>query len=50
MIVLDKKGNYTMRFNTKRMYWETIGSDGIAQVDIFSEAGAPVAAFPVTLP
>lgn len=39
-----------MRFNTKRMYWETIGSDGIAQVGIFSEAGAPVAAFPVTLP
>ncbi len=50
LIVLDKKGDYTMRFNTSGMYRGTIGSDGIAQVGIFSEAEAPLTAFPVTMP
>ena len=36
LIVLDAKGNYAMRFNTRGMYRGTIGSDGIARVDIFS--------------
>ncbi len=36
LIVLDAKGNYATRFNTKGMYRGTIGSDGIARVDIFS--------------
>lgn len=36
LIVLDAKGNYAMRFNTRGMYRGTIGSDGIAWVDIFS--------------
>lgn len=37
LIVLDAKGDYAMRFNTEGMYRGTIGSDGIAQVSIFSE-------------
>jgi beta-aspartyl-peptidase (threonine type) len=36
LIVLDAKGNYAMRFNTKGMFRGTIGSDGIPRVDIFS--------------
>ncbi len=35
LIVLDAKGNYAMRFNTKGMFRGTIGSDGIARVEIF---------------
>lgn len=49
LIVLDKEGNDTMRFNTRGMYRGTIENDGIAQVGIFSEAEAPVTAFPMTL-
>ncbi|WP_297325584.1 isoaspartyl peptidase/L-asparaginase [Nitrosomonas sp.] len=41
LIVLDAKGNYAMRFNTKGMYRGTIGSDGIAQVSIFPEVETP---------
>jgi beta-aspartyl-peptidase (threonine type) len=36
LIVLDAKGNYAMRFNTNGMFRGTIGSEGIAQVGIFS--------------
>jgi beta-aspartyl-peptidase (threonine type) len=36
LIVLDAKGNYAMRFNTKGMFRGTIGSDGIAKMSIFS--------------
>lgn len=35
VIVLDKKGNYTTRFNSEGMYRGTIGDDGIAQVAIY---------------
>ena len=35
LIVLDAKGDYAMRFNTKGMYRGTIGSDGSARVSIF---------------
>ncbi len=35
LIVLDAKGNYAMRFNTKGMFRGTIGSDGIVRVEIF---------------
>jgi beta-aspartyl-peptidase (threonine type) len=35
LIVLDAKGNYAMRFNTRGMFRGTIGSDGIARVSIF---------------
>lgn len=35
LIVLDAKGDYAMRFNTRGMYRGTIGSDGIARVSIF---------------
>ena len=35
LIVLDAKGNYAMRFNTRGMFRGTIGSDGIARVEIF---------------
>lgn len=38
LIVLDAKGNYAMRFNTRGMYRGTIGSDGIVRVGIFSSA------------
>jgi beta-aspartyl-peptidase (threonine type) len=36
LIVLDAKGNYAMRFNTKGMFRGTIGSDGVPRVSIFS--------------
>lgn len=36
LIVLDAKGNYAMRFNTRGMFRGTIGNDGIVQVGIFS--------------
>jgi beta-aspartyl-peptidase (threonine type) len=36
LIVLDAKGNYAMRFNTKGMFRGTVGGDGIARVSIFS--------------
>ncbi|SEL52870.1 isoaspartyl peptidase/L-asparaginase family protein [Nitrosovibrio tenuis] len=36
LIVLDAKGNYAMRFNTRGMFRGTIGSDGIARVSIFA--------------
>jgi beta-aspartyl-peptidase (threonine type) len=42
LIVLDTKGNYAMRFNTKGMYRGVIGNDGIARVGIFSGTEAPV--------
>ena len=35
LIVLDAKGNYAMRFNTRGMFRGMIGSDGIARVEIF---------------
>ena len=35
LIVLDAKGDYAMRFNTRGMYRGTIGSDGIARLSIF---------------
>ena len=35
LIVLDAKGDYAMRFNTRGMYRGTIGSDGIARVEHF---------------
>jgi beta-aspartyl-peptidase (threonine type) len=35
LIVLDAKGNYAMRFNTKGMFRGTIGSDGVPRVSIF---------------
>jgi beta-aspartyl-peptidase (threonine type) len=37
LIVLDAKGNYAMRFNTRGMFRGTIGSDGIAQVGMFAD-------------
>ncbi len=36
LIVLDAKGNYAMRFNTRGMFRGTIGNDGIVRVSIFS--------------
>ncbi|SOD42569.1 isoaspartyl peptidase/L-asparaginase family protein [Nitrosovibrio sp. Nv4] len=36
LIVLDAKGNYAMRFNTRGMFRGTIGNDGIVRVGIFS--------------
>ncbi len=36
LVVLDAKGDYAMRFNTRGMFRGTIGSDGIARVSIFS--------------
>lgn len=35
LIVLDAKGNSAMRFNTKGMFRGTIGSDGVARVNVF---------------
>ena len=35
LIVLDAKGNYAMRFNTRGMFRGTIGKDGIAWVSVF---------------
>jgi beta-aspartyl-peptidase (threonine type) len=35
LIVLDAKGNYAMRFNTRGMFRGMIGSDGVPQVSIF---------------
>ncbi len=49
LIVLNTKGEYAMCFNTKGMYRGTIGSDGIAQVGIFSAAEAPLSTFPASL-
>jgi beta-aspartyl-peptidase (threonine type) len=37
LIVLDAKGNYSMRFNTRGMYRGTIGSDGIVQLGMFAD-------------
>ena len=37
LIVLDKRGNYAMRFNTSGMYRGTIGNDGIAWMGVFPE-------------
>ncbi len=42
LIVLDKRGNYAMRFNTSGMYRGTIGNDGIAWTSVFPETGTPV--------
>ena len=36
LIVLDAKGNYAIRFNTRGMFRGTIGNDGIARMSIFS--------------
>jgi beta-aspartyl-peptidase (threonine type) len=36
LIVLDAKGNYAMRFNTRGMFRGTIGGNGVARVSIFS--------------
>ena len=36
LIVLDAKGQYTMRFNTKGMYRGAIGNDGIAWTGIYA--------------
>jgi len=41
LIVLDTKGNYTMRFNTKGMYRGAIGNDGIAWTGIYAENETP---------
>ena len=41
LIVLDAKGNYAMRFNTRGMFRGTIGSDGIVQVEIFEMSYYP---------
>ncbi len=41
LIVLNAKGDYAMRFNTRGMYRGTIGSDGTAQVSIFPEVETP---------
>jgi beta-aspartyl-peptidase (threonine type) len=35
LIVLDAKGNYAMRFNTRGMFRGIIGNDGSAWVEIF---------------
>jgi L-asparaginase / beta-aspartyl-peptidase len=35
LVVLDAKGNYAMRFNTKGMFRGAVGNDGIARVSIF---------------
>lgn len=35
LILLDKRGNYAMRFNTIGMYRGTIGKDGIAWMGVF---------------
>lgn len=35
LIVLDAKGNYALRFNTKGMFRGTIGNDGVVQVNVF---------------
>ena len=35
LIVLDAKGNYAMRFNTRGMFRGIIGNDGSARVEIF---------------
>jgi beta-aspartyl-peptidase (threonine type) len=35
LIVLDAKGNYAMRFNTRGMFRGTIGSDGVPRASIF---------------
>jgi beta-aspartyl-peptidase (threonine type) len=35
LIVLDAKGNYAMRFNTRGMFRGTIGNDGVAEASIF---------------
>jgi beta-aspartyl-peptidase (threonine type) len=37
LIVLDAKGNYAMRFNTRGMFRGTIGSDGIARVAFLND-------------
>lgn len=37
LILLDKRGNYAMRFNTIGMYRGTIGKDGIAWMGVFPE-------------
>lgn len=42
LIVLDKSGNYAMRFNTSGMYRGTIGNDGIAWTGVFPETGTPI--------
>lgn len=42
LIVLDAKGNHTMRFSTQGMYRGTIGNDGIPRIGIFADAEQPV--------
>ncbi|WP_036575917.1 isoaspartyl peptidase/L-asparaginase family protein [Nitrosospira briensis] len=37
LIVLDAKGNYAMRFNTRGMFRGSIGSDGIVRVGMFAD-------------
>lgn len=37
LIVLDAKGDFTIRFNTSGMYRGAIGSDGVASTGIFAE-------------
>ena len=49
LIVLDAKGNYAMRFNTRGMFRGTIGSDGIACVGVLSEAETSIR-IPLCLP
>ncbi len=50
LIVLDAKGHYAMRFNTKGMYRGTIGNDGIARIGIFSEDETPLTLSPASAP
>lgn len=49
LIVLDTKGDFTMRFSTRGMLRGTVGSDGIVHVGVFSGAEAPVTSFPGSL-
>jgi beta-aspartyl-peptidase (threonine type) len=35
LIALDKKGNYTLSFNTEGMYRGVINSDGSIEIAIF---------------
>jgi L-asparaginase / beta-aspartyl-peptidase len=47
LIVVDRHGNYAMRFNTAGMYRGTVGNDGTAYVGIFDE---PEEAFSLSPP
>lgn len=50
LIVLDKNRKLHNAFQHQGMYRGTVENDGVAQVGIFSEAEAPVTAFPIALP